>query len=179
MKSRPKISIYIAASIDGYIARTDNSLDWMDCVGGYDEDYGFKKHLNSVDGLIIGRKTYEVATTVPDPYPGKHVVVLSKSLDSVREGMELYKGDLLALVNKLQSQGIKHIWVDGGVTISQFLSLHMVDTMTISVIPKILGSGIPLFNVINKEIPCKVISSKSYPSGLVQMQYEIIPEPHS
>lgn len=176
MTERPKISIYIAASIDGYIARKDNSLDWLDRVGGFDEDYGFKKLLDSIDTLIIGRKTYEIATTVSDPYPGKRVVVLSNTLKSVREGMELYRGDLAELVAKLHSQGTRHIWVDGGVTISQFLASQMVDTMTIGIIPIILGEGLPLFNVVAKELPCRLISSQSYPSGLVQLNYEPINE---
>src|SRR5438093_5077966 len=87
--SRPKISIYIATSIDGYIARKDGNLDWLERVGGFNEDYGFQKLMDSIDALIIGRKTYEVAITVPSPYPGKRVVVLSNSLNSVREDMEL------------------------------------------------------------------------------------------
>lgn len=174
MKNRPKISIYIATSIDGYIARKDNSLDWLDRVGGYEEDYGFQELLNSIDALIIGRKTYEIATTVPDPYPGKRVIVLSNSLDSVRQGMELYRGDLTELAAKLYDEGIKHVWVDGGTTLSQFLSLQMVDAMTLSIIPVILGSGISLFHTINKEISCRLASSQSYPSGLVQLHYEII-----
>ncbi len=170
---RPKISIYIATSIDGYIARKDGGLDWLDRVGGFDEDYGFKKLLNSIDALIIGRKTYEVAITVQDPYPGKKVIVLSNSLNSVRKDMELYQGDLTQLATKLHSDGVKHIWVDGGVTISQFLDLQMVDSMTLSVIPVILGSGIPLFNAIGKELACRLVHSQSYPSGLVQLNYEI------
>src|SRR3990167_7465729 len=85
-QKRPRISIYIATSNDGYIARKDNSVDWLDRVGGFDEDYGFKKLLDSIDALIIGRKTYDIATTVPDPYPGKRVVVLSNTLLSIREG---------------------------------------------------------------------------------------------
>lgn len=174
---RPKISIYIATSIDGYIARKDGSLDWLDRVGGFDEDYGFQKLLGSIDALIIGRKTYEVATTVSDPYPGKRVVVLSNSLNAVREDMELYRGDLAELLTKLHKDGIRHIWIDGGATISQFLSSRMVDMMTLSIIPVILGSGIPLFNVIDKEIPCRVISSQAYPSGLVQLRYEIVQQP--
>ncbi len=89
-KERPKISVYIALSIDGYIARKDDSLDWLDRIGGFDEDYGFQKLLASIDALIIGRKTYAIASTVPDPYPGKRVIVLSKSLDSVKAGMDLY-----------------------------------------------------------------------------------------
>ncbi len=173
-EERPHISIYIATSIDGYIARKDGSLDWLDRVGGFDEDYGFQKLLGSIDAVILGRKTYEIASTVPDPYPGKKVVVLSNSLNSVKNGMELYRGDLAELLAKLQKEGIKHIWVDGGVTISQFLSSQLVDTMTLSIIPVILGSGIPLFNVISKEIPCRLISSQSYQSGLVQLNYEII-----
>lgn len=172
--NRPKISIYIAVSIDGYIARQDNSLDWLDRVGGFDEDYGFRKLLDSIDALIIGRKTYEIATTVSDPYPEKRVIVLSNSLNSVKKGMELYRGDLVELALKLYREGIKHIWVDGGVTISQFLSYQIVDSMTLSIIPVILGAGIPLFNMIDKEISCRLISSQSYPSGLVQMNYEII-----
>lgn len=170
---RPKISIYIAASIDGYIARKDDSLDWLDRVGGFDDDYGFKKHVDNIDALIIGRKTYEVATTVPDPYPGKRVIVLSNSLNSVRSDMELYCGDLTDLLSSLHKDGIQHIWIDGGKTISQFLALQIVDTITLSIIPIILGSGIPLFNPIDKEIACKAISSQTYPSGLIQLKYEI------
>lgn len=175
--NRPKVSIYIAISIDGYIARKDGGLDWLDRVGGFDEDYGFKKLLDSIDALIIGRKTYEVATTVQDPYPGKRVVVLSNSLNFVRNDMELYRGNLDDLLIKLHKDGIKHIWIDGGMTISQFLSSQMVDTMTLSIIPVILGSGIPLFNVINTEIPCRAISSQTYSSGLVQLRYEIVQQP--
>jgi dihydrofolate reductase/predicted GNAT family N-acyltransferase len=169
-----KISIYIAASIDGYIARKDNSLDWLDRVGGFDEDYGFKSLIDSIDTLIIGRKTYEIATTVPDPYPGKKVVVLTNSLSSVKDSMELYRGDLSELVAKLKSSGSRHIWVDGGVTISQFLASELVDTITLSIIPVLLGDGLPLFNIIGKEIPCRLISSQAYQSGLVQQRYEII-----
>lgn len=174
MEEGPKISIYIAVSIDGYIARKDNSLDWLDRVGGFDEDYGFQKLLSRIDAVVLGRKTYEIASTVPDPYPGKRVVVLSNSLHSIKEGMELYRGDLTQLISKLYREGIKHIWVDGGATISQFLESQLVDTMTLSIIPLILGGGVPLFNVIGKEIPCRLISSQSYQSGLVQLNYEII-----
>lgn len=173
-KQRPKISVYIALSIDGYIARKDDSLDWLDRVGGFDEDYGFQQMLTGIDALIIGRKTYEIASTVPDPYPGKRVIVLSNSLDSVKAGMELYKGDLAELAEKLYREGVKHIWVDGGSTISQFLDLQLVDEMTLSVIPIVLGSGLPLFHTIGKEIPCRLVSSQSYRSGLIQQHYEII-----
>lgn len=172
---RPKISIYIATSIDGYIARKDGSLDWLDRVGGFDEDYGFQKLLDSIDAVILGRGTYEIAAGVTDwPYKGKKIVVLSHSLKTVREEAEIFRGDLTELVSQLHSEGIKHIWIDGGVTISQFLNLGLVDFMTLSVIPILLGNGIPLFNVIGKEITCRLVSSLSYPSGLAQLNYEIL-----
>lgn len=171
--SRPKISIYIATSIDGYIARKDGSLNWLDRVGGFDEDYGFQKLLDSIDAVILGRHTYEVASSVPDwPYKGKRIIVLSRTLKTVREEAELFRGDLKDLAAQLHADGIKHIWIDGGVTISQFLDLQMVDAMTLSVIPILLGEGMPLFNNISKELPCRLMSSTSYPSGLVQSCYE-------
>ncbi len=170
---RPKISVYTAISMDGLIARKDQRVDWLACVHGFGEDYGFGRFMDSVDALIIGRKTYETAITVADPYPGKKVYVLSHHLDSVRNGMELFRGDIRTLVAQLQSEGVRHIWVDGGVTISQFLRASLVDTITLSVIPVILGDGLPLCSLIGKEIACRLLASQSYPSGLVQMRYEV------
>lgn len=92
----------------------------------------------------------------------------------MKVGIELYKGDLVELTEKLYREGVKHIWVDGGPTISQFLDLQLVDEMTLSVIPIVLGSGLPLFHAIGKEIRCRLISSQSYLSRLVQQRYEII-----
>jgi dihydrofolate reductase len=172
--NKPKISVYIATSIDGYIARKDHSLDWLERVGGFDEDYGYKKFLDSIDTLIIGRNTYGVASTVSDPYPGKRIIVLSRTLNSPKEGVEVYQGALDELVEKLHNEGTRHVWVDGGATISQFLASQLVDNMTISIIPIILGDGLPLFNVVGKEIPCRLIGSQNYQSGLVQLNYEIV-----
>jgi dihydrofolate reductase len=172
--TRPQISIYIATSIDGYIARKDGTLDWLDRVGDPDEDYGFRKLLDSIDGVILGRNTYEIAASVPDwPYTGKRLIVLSNTLEAVREGAELFRGDLTQLTSQLHSDGIKHVWIDGGVTISQFLDLQMVDFITLSVIPVMLGAGIPLFSPIDKELSCQLVSSQSYPSGLVQSTYKV------
>ncbi len=162
-KNRPKISVYIATSIDGYIARSDGSLDWLDRVGGFEDDYGFQELLDSIDAVILGRNTYEVAAAVPDwPYKGKRIVILSNTLKTVREEAEIFRGDVTQLIYKLHLEGIKHIWVDGGLTISQFLNLHMVDSMTLS-----------LFTAIDKDSSCRLVFSQSYPSGLVQLKYEI------
>lgn len=171
---RPEISVYIAMSIDGYIARKDGSIDWLEQGHVGDEDYGFKKFFNSIDALVLGRNTYETVSSFDKwPYTGKKVIVLSEKLKEVREEAELYHGTLSCLASKLHSDGVKHIWVDGGVTVSKFLEAGLVDHLTISVIPVILGSGIPLFNTMKIEQVCRFISTQSYPNGLVQLRYDI------
>lgn len=173
--SRPKISIYIAASIDGYIARNDGSLDWLEYGHEGDEDYGFKKFINGIDALVLGRNTYEVVSGFGEwPYKGKRVIVLSNRLKEVRKEAELFCGQLTDLASMLYSEGIRHVWVDGGITVSKFLEAGLVDDITISVIATVLGSGIPLFSTMNREHKCRLISTQSYPSGLVQLKYEVV-----
>lgn len=174
-KNRPKISIYIAMSIDGYIARKDGNLDWLEYGHTGSEDYGFKKFINSIDTLILGRNTYQVVSGFEEwPYKGKKVIVLSNTLKVVRKEAELFCGQLPDLLSKLHSENIRHIWVDGGITASKFLETGLVDELTISIIPMVLGSGIPLFSIMNKEHKCQLVSTQPYPSGLVQLKYEMI-----
>jgi dihydrofolate reductase len=171
---RPKVSAYIATSLDGYIAREDGDIDWLIKFNSAGEDYGFTEFFRSVDAMIIGRKTYEKAMTFQDwSYAGKRVIVMSESLQSVCSYTELYKGEILPLLAQLKSEGVKHIYVDGGTTISKFLSSSLVDRMIISIIPTVLGSGIPLFQPIKSQISCKLTSVKAYPTGLVQLHYEM------
>lgn len=174
---RPKISIYIGTSIDGYIARKDGNLDWLHYGHEGDEDYGFKKFINSVDTLILGRNTYQVVSGFDDwPYKDKKVIVLSDTLKEVRKEAQLFCGELTDLLTNLHSEGTKHVWVDGGITVSRFLEAGLVDEITISIVAMILGSGISLFSVMNKDHKCRLAHSQSYPSGLVQLKYEIVKE---
>lgn len=174
-KTQPKISVYIAMSIDGYIARKDGSIDWLERGHVGDEDYGFKKFFNSIDALVLGRNTYETVSAFDKwPYTGKRVIVLSDTLKEVRMETELFSGPLTHLISMLHCDGIQHVWIDGGITISKFLEARLVDYITISIIPVILGSGIPLFSFMNIEQVCRFISTQSFPSGLVQLQYEVI-----
>lgn len=175
MTARPKVSVYIATSIDGYIARNDGNLDWLHYGHTGDEDYGFKKFINSIDALILGRKTYEVVSAFDEwPYKGKRVIVLSNTLNEVRKEAELFSGRLTDLLSKLHNENVSHVWVDGGITASKFLEAGLVDELTISVIAMVLGFGIPLFSKMNTEHKCRLVSSHSYPSGLVQLKYEVI-----
>jgi dihydrofolate reductase len=173
--SRPKVSIYIASSIDGYIARKDGNLDWLQDGHTGDEDYGFKKFSSTIDAVVMGRNTYEVVAGFDDwAYKDKRVIVLSNTLSMVRNEAELFSGQLTELLAKLHAENIKHIWIDGGITISKFLELGLVDDITLSLIAMVLGSGIPLFSAMNQEHKCHLVSTQSYPSGLVQLKYEVI-----
>lgn len=173
--SRPKVSIYIASSIDGYIARKDGGLDWLEYVHTGNEDYGFEKFMSSIDAVVMGRKTYEVVTGLDEwAYKNKRVIVLSNSFNTVRKEAELFSGELTKLLSQLHAENIKHIWIDGGVTISRFLEAGLVDEITISIIAMVLGSGIPLFSVMNQEHKCRLISMQSYPSSLAQLKYEVV-----
>lgn len=173
--SRPKVSIYIASSIDGYIARADGNLDWLHYGHTGDEDYGFKKFTSSIDAVVMGRNTYEVVAGFDEwAYKDKRVIVLSNTLTEVRKEAELFSGQLTKLLTKLLAENIKHIWIDGGVTVSRFLEAGLVDDITISIIAMVLGSGIPLFSSMNQEHKCHLVSTQSYPSGLVQLKYEVI-----
>lgn len=178
-KTRPKISVFIATSIDGYIAKQNGDLDWLikfnpPAASDEDKDCGYSKFTSTIDTLVMGRNCYEaVAKFETWPYQGKRVVVLSTSLTTVCDQAELFSGDETTLVKKLHQEGVKHIYVDGGKTISNFLNAGLIDEMTISVIPVVLGSGITLFSKVNNDSWCKLISSKAYSNGLVQLYYNV------
>jgi len=176
--NRPKASVYIAASLDGFIARKDGGLDWLDSIPvDPDEDYGFKEFMDSIDALIMGRNTYDVVSGFDNwPYEGKKVIVLSKNLHEVRPEAMLYYGAPESLLKKLQEEGARHVYVDGGVTICRFMEKGLIDRLIITIIPTILGSGIPLFNQMETQQDLHLMSAESYPNGLVQLRYERPPE---
>lgn len=169
---RPKVSVYIAMSLDGYIAREDGSLDWLQPMHVADEDYGYREFFASVDVLVMGRKTYEQVLGFGNwPYAGKRVIVLSHQLKAPQKNVELFSGDVSALVQQLHAEGVRHIYADGGVTICQFLQAQLVDQMILSVVPVFLGSGVPLFSAVRTQTVCRLVSVKSYPTGLAQLHY--------
>ncbi|MFA6917091.1 MAG: dihydrofolate reductase family protein [Parachlamydiales bacterium] len=172
---KPKISVFLATSLDGYIATEEGNLDWLDVVYMNDEDFGFRNFLLNIDVIVMGRKTYEVVNGFSNwPYKGKRVIVLSKTLKAVRKDAELYDGDILELVEILGKEGAKHVWVDGGETIAEFLRLSLIERMTVSTIPVILGKGIPLFHKMETGCNCRLLSTHAYESGLVQNCYQLL-----
>ena len=176
----PKCSVFIATSLDGFIARKDGGLDWLPGSDGVSdgEDYGYESFFESIDTLIFGRLTYELALSFPEwSYAGKNVVVLSssypKTLQPIShniEGTSLSPGELLSA---LKSRGARHVYVDGGTTIQSFLQNHLIDELTITRVPVLLGDGISLFGPTGRDINLRHVSTRTFPSGFVQSKYEI------
>jgi len=169
-----KVSIYIATSLDGYIAKPDHDLSWLDIVKSEGEDYGYSDFMSSIDCLLIGRKTYDTIRGFDFwPYEGKKVLVLThRPIEPLRDEQPV-SGTLIPIIEKLSNEGIKHIYLDGGATARLGLNEGVVTDLTVSVIPILLGSGISLWNDLGKEIRLKHTGSKSFPSGLVQNTYRV------
>jgi dihydrofolate reductase len=180
-----KVSIFIATSLDGFIARRDGSLDWLPGSGdeegnGEVEEHGWTAFWDSVDCLVLGRKSFEkVLELAPGvwPYEGTRVIVLSSTRmvvpEELADRIELSNADPAALVEKLETEGHERIYVDGGMTIQSFLRQGLLTDMTITIIPVLIGEGIPLFGSLDGDIRLKQVKTESYASGLVQLLYEI------
>lgn len=170
---RPRCSGFIATSIDGFIARSDGSLDFLSIVERPDQDYGFGEFFASVDALVIGRNTYETALTFADwPYAGKRCVVLTHRETPSVHGEQFFAGEPAALVEQLGLSGAQRLYVDGGAVIREFLTENLIDDLTLSIVPVLLGSGIALFGADVPEQRLRLASHKAYDSGLVQLCYE-------
>ena len=167
-------SVYIATSLDGYIARPDGGLDWLSAAQSSGEDYGYATFAASVDALVMGRTTYDTVLGFGAwPYAGKRVVVLTHRPAESRHGEELHGGDVEELVQRLAREGVKRIYVDGGVVIQQFLAAKLIDDLTISIIPVVLGAGIRLFSDRGPEESLVLDGVDSFTSGLVQLRYRV------
>jgi dihydrofolate reductase len=169
---RPHCSVYIAVSLDGYIARADGGLDWLSIVERPGEDYGYKVFFDSVDALVIGRKTYDTVLAFEQwPYETKRCTVVTRSPPASRHGETFHAGSLSSLLDRLATDGVRRVYVDGGALIRSFLAEDLVDDVTLSVIPVLLGSGVPLFGGVERAMT--LVSSRSFPSGLVQLCYNV------
>jgi dihydrofolate reductase len=167
----------VAVSLDGFIARPDGSVDWLD-VPQDNEDYGFAAFMESVDALVMGRNTFDfVMATREWLYGDKPVIVLSHrplqvpaELAGVVETSALVPLELAA---ELDRRGLGHVYVDGGATIQSFLDAGLVDRMIITTIPILIGTGIPLFGPAAADIALRHVNTVTYTNGLVQTTYDV------
>jgi len=174
-----KASVYIAVSLDGFIARENGDLDWLPQPGGTDEDYGYHAFMARVDALVMGRATFEklLSFGVDWPYGETPVVVLSRSHytlpDDLPDTVSVLSGDMSDILSGLLQRGYEHIYLDGGITVQHFLRAGLVDRFIMTIIPVLIGKGKPLFGAIPEDVPLKLVDHQSWPSGLLQVTYDV------
>lgn len=171
-----KVYLNIAMSLDGYIAQKDDNIEFLNLVDLPGEDYGFLEFLQQVDTVIWGRKTFDKVKTFGTgiPYPDKKVYVISRT----RTGQEAhaeYVNDVVSLIQNLKQTEGRHIYCDGGAEIVHILQANkLLDHIIVSMIPHLLGDGIRLFGAPNIEQKLHFRRSVNYPTGLVQLWYDVI-----
>jgi dihydrofolate reductase len=170
------VSVFIGTSVDGFIARPNGDLDFLPVDGG--EPHGYNEFIATVDALVIGRKTFETVLAFPTwPYGNKRVVVLSSQpidFSTVRGGVvEQMAGSPVEIVSKLAARGVRHVYVDGGVTIQGFLRAGLVQRLVITRVPVLIGEGIPLFGALPRDVRLHHVATQHYPSGLVKSEYQV------
>jgi dihydrofolate reductase len=170
-----KLSVFVGTSLDGFIARRNGEYDFLPADGG--EPHGYDEFMSSVDTIVIGRNTFEVVAKLPSwPYHGKRIVVLSHrplKFSEINVPVEQMSGEPAQIAQSLSAAGAKHVYVDGGLTIQEFLRAGQIHDLTITRVPVLIGDGIPLFGCVPKDIKLRHISTRQYKSGLVTSQYEV------
>lgn len=163
-------------SLDGFIAKDEDNLDFLSVVESPGEDYGYSSFQKEVDTLIWGRKTYNKVLSfgIDFPHKDKKCYVLSKTRKGQDENVEFFNGEIKDLILKIRQQEGKHIYCDGGgEVVFALLKDSLIDKMVISIIPHLVGNGIRLFKDNRPEEKLKLLKSITFPSGLVQLWYEI------
>jgi dihydrofolate reductase len=173
-RSGPRLSVYIACSLDGYIATLDGKLDWLISAGRADEDYGYDEFMGTIDALAMGRGTYDFISDVdPWPFEGKPVFVFTHRPPAPRLGVTFLAEPPLDAVARWTDDGYNRVYVDGGQIISSFLAEGLIDDITLTVAPRLLGRGIKLFQPGGEASKLELLATKSYPSGMVTLKYTI------
>lgn len=169
-----KISLYIACSLDGYIAKPDGDIEWLSMVEDAAEDYGYNDYYASIDATVMGGNTYEDILGFGDwPYKDKSSYVMTRrKLPNNPQHTTLFNGDVKQMHQMLIDQQHQHVWlVGGGKLITHFFQADLIDSYIISIIPILLGQGIPLFRTNNHSSKLKLTHTQAYASGLVQLHY--------
>ena len=179
-----RTSVYVGCSVDGFIARTDHRLDFLDSAEPVEGDMGFTDFMASIDVLVMGRTTFEVVidlVTGDDglrwPYQDVPVVVMSTGnpavpieLEGSVETTDKAPADLL---DELSARGFRHVYLDGGRTIQSFLRDGLVDEITVTTIPILIGAGIPLFGALDGDIVLEHVDTVVFENGCLQTRYRV------
>ena len=172
-----KNKVFIASSLDGYIADKNGKIDWLHSIPNPDNiDMGYAEFMTQIDALVMGRTTFETVCGFDIDWPyQKPVFVLSNSMNDIPEAykgkVELVKGDLTTVIKTIHSKGYYSLYIDGGKTIQSFLKEDLIDSMIITTIPYLLGGGSSLFSELTDRLDFKCIDSKIYLGQIVQNHF--------
>jgi len=175
MKSRNKV--FIARSLDGYIADKNGGLDWLNTVPNPDHlDLGYNKFIENVDALVMGRSTFDTVCSFDMDWPYKiPVFVLSSTIESLplklKDKAEILNGTLKEILDKIHKKGYTQLYIDGGNTVQNFLKEDLIDELIITTIPILLGGGTPLFGELPEEMAFEHVNSTLYLDAVVQDTY--------
>lgn len=172
-----KVILYIATSLDGYIAKPNDNLDFLSIVEKEGEDYGYASFIKSVDTVVLGRKTYDwIIAHVPEfHHADKKTYIITRTARPDAGNITFYTEDLKDLILKLKSETGKNIFIDGGAEIvNELLKENLIDEFVISIIPILVGDGIKLFKDGRPEQKLTLISTKQFETGLTQLHYKRI-----
>jgi dihydrofolate reductase len=170
--------VFIATSLDGYIADKNGRLDWLHTIPNPGNiDMGYESFIQRIDALVMGRKTFETVCNFAIDWPySKPVFVLSKTLREIpakyKGKAELVKGSITDIVEDINRRGYRQLYIDGGTTIQSFLKEDLIDELTITTIPVLLGGGTSLFSVLTRELEFRLVESRIYLDEIVQNHYE-------
>lgn len=175
MQNSRKVVLYIAASLDGFIAGPDDNLDFLSRVEKEGEDYGYAGFINTVDTVIMGRKTYDwVIKHIGFQHKEKDVYIITRTPRPVTGNIKFYTGDIRKLVEELKEQPGNTIFVDGGAeTIHELLKDNLIDELYLSIIPVLLGNGVRLFRDNRPEQLLTLINVSRFDTGLAQLHYKL------
>ncbi|MFC4012145.1 dihydrofolate reductase family protein [Nonomuraea purpurea] len=167
-------SVFIGTSLDGFIARQDGDLHWLTSRGEAAGDYGYDAFIAGIDAVVMGRGTYEPALGYDTwPHEGLHVAVLSTTLQAGADPRITVYRDLDRLLRGLEERGARSVYVDGGQVIRAFLRAGLIDEITITTVPVVLGTGVPLFGPVGGDIPLSHVRTKVLGAGVVQSTYKV------
>ncbi|WP_320338896.1 MULTISPECIES: dihydrofolate reductase family protein [Burkholderia] len=173
LRMRPRVSVFLALSLDGFIAGENDDLSWLEPFSSDSpDDTGYTALMNGIDVIVMGRNTYDTVINFdPWPYAGKRMVVMTRRELASRHGEEPFDGALATLLDRLAAQGHRHVYLDGGLTAREGIKAGVVDRITLSWVPIVLGKGIPLFGAELPQTLLRLDDTKRLPSGLMQATY--------
>jgi len=173
-----KNSVFIATSLDGYIADKKGGIDWLHAIPNPDhDDMGYVAFNNDIDALVMGRTTFETVCGFDVEWPyDKPVFVLSNKWNEIPESHQgkafLLKGTLTEILDQIYEKGFHSLYIDGGTTIQHFLKEDLIDEMVLTKIPILLGGGAPLFSELPNELEFELVATKTYLNQITQSHYK-------